>query len=114
KGFNRQYFATPNTTNSYWAGFIAADGCVGGRGNSISIVLSKQDQEHLEKFKVSAQLPQPITNFSKKSPRSESNYEYSSLVVVCEEWARDLLTNFNITSKKSLTLEPPPLKEDEN
>lgn len=26
--YNDNYFRTPNLENSYWAGFIAADGCV--------------------------------------------------------------------------------------
>ena len=44
--YNHHYFSTPNIKNNYWAGFIAADGCVNKKG--ITFHLSITDIEHLK------------------------------------------------------------------
>lgn len=50
---------------AYWAGFIAADGCLyypkDTRQNIISISLSAEDKEHLEKFTHSLKTNKPIS-----------------------------------------------------
>ena len=43
---NETFFEKPSRVNSYWAGFIAADGCV--YRNTLKITLSKKDKAHLE------------------------------------------------------------------
>ena len=46
---NHDFFTVPNKLNSYWAGFIAADGCVTGK-HILAIKLSEKDKEHLQKI----------------------------------------------------------------
>lgn len=92
------YFSSINTTNSYWAGFIAADGCIVGE-YCLVITLNKKDLPHLRKFKKQIGYSGPIT-----FTHNEATLKISSLQIV-----QDLKKNFNITSRKSKTLEPPPL-----
>ena len=42
---NENYFAEPNLENSYWAGLIAADGCIYSRDNNWQKVMSLAHQE---------------------------------------------------------------------
>lgn len=39
---DQSYFHEPNVANSYWAGFIAADGCVGSRDRALIIMLDRK------------------------------------------------------------------------
>lgn len=49
---NTEFFKEPNTLNSYWAGFIAADGCIqqykDNRQPTLAINLKSSDINHLE------------------------------------------------------------------
>lgn len=50
--FDMNYFEQINTEDkAYWLGFIAADGYLNKRGNTLGICLDISDKEHLEKFK---------------------------------------------------------------
>jgi hypothetical protein len=95
---NKSYFSRLTTDNCYWAGFIAADGCISDRGK-ISIGLSKTDSDHLEKLRLAIGYNGPITYYENKA----------TLAVSCKEMADDLGKNFNIFPRKSLTLVPPSL-----
>ena len=58
---NDDFFNNPNILNCYWAGFIAADGCIGRRNNNVlSIGLSSKDKQHLETFKNNINFSGPI------------------------------------------------------
>ena len=35
---NKEYFNIPTIENSYWAGFLAADGCLWKRGDAVGII----------------------------------------------------------------------------
>jgi len=48
--YNRKFFKYYSAKSCYWAGFIAADGCVYSNKDAINITLSKKDKSHLEKF----------------------------------------------------------------
>lgn len=51
RNYNRSFFSIDTPESFYWAGFIAADGCVSGKKSKyISITLAKKDHDHLEKF----------------------------------------------------------------
>ena len=39
---NKYYFSIPNMENSYWAGFLAADGCLWKRGDAVEIGLQER------------------------------------------------------------------------
>jgi len=48
---NEEYFTKVSKYNSYWAGFIGADGYVSEDKNVLQIILSAKDRDHLEKLK---------------------------------------------------------------
>ncbi len=99
---NYGYFSVPDLENSYWAGFIAADGNVRDSKDSIRIKLSGSDSQHLEAFKRYCGSTSPV--------RDSYNglKKYASLEIHgVPQWRDDLRKNFNITPRKSLTLQPP-------
>lgn len=98
--FKRNFFAKPNLTNSYWAGFIAADGCVSDRSKTkiLQLRLNKIDINHLRCFKKYLKSDCHIGVYSDNS---------CSLHISSDELTKDLLKNFNITPRKSLTLKFP-------
>jgi len=101
------YFEHPNLENSYWAGFIAADGCVSKMSDtyqSLNIGLSIKDKKHLLKFKKSISYNGKLRNYTK----NKSVY----LTIYSCQITNDLLNNFNITSQKTYTLQPPNLIEE--
>lgn len=93
---NHDFFKEPNELNSYWAGFIAADGCVvNGR---IQISINKVDEPHLKQFLYDVE--------------SSANISYGKdntvkISIPSSKWIEGLRDNFNIGPRKSLTLQPP-------
>jgi len=89
------FFSDNNTLASYWAGFIAADGCI--YDNKLSIHLNKKDLILLESFK--------------KDISYEGNVSFYKNTVKLDfrngRLCSDLLRIYNITPSKSLTLLPP-------
>lgn len=102
KDFDRQFFANVNHTSAYWAGFIAADGCVHEENNTVSFGLHPDDRALLENLRVAARLEQPIVERPNTSGKS-----YVWLNVTSPQWVEALERNYNITARKSLTLRPP-------
>lgn len=103
QGINRkysideQYFKIPNVENSYWAGFIAADGCV--TGGYLKIMLQLSDVIILERFKTAIKYDGPIY-IDKKRNRCSLEIHKKSIT-------SDLHNIWSITERKSLTLKPP-------
>jgi len=113
---NEEFFTTPNIQNCYWAGFIAADGCIGNCRDRLFLAINlKSTDECLLKEMVSQ------TEFTGKIGQgkhrgygkySENIYYYSALQIRnCEKWIKSLNKNWNITEKKSLTLLPPNIND---
>src|SRR5437588_2831725 len=48
---DERYFARIRPEASYWAGFLAADGCIHPTVNSVSLSLSEADVLHVEAFR---------------------------------------------------------------
>lgn len=108
---NESSFSEYNLLSCYWAGFIAADGCIDknhGRYNMLRVHLNRQDEEHL--FKLKDYLK--YTGEIKQRP-ARKNTKESSIITICkaEKIISDLYTKFNITPKKSLTYKPPSIKQ---
>lgn len=88
----------------YWAGFIAADGCVcsrpGGRQDVFQIELHDKDVNHLKDLAI-------FLDFN-------GNYYYSrgctSFRIASNALAIELEIKFNITKRKTTTLQPPNIK----
>lgn len=110
--YDYNFFDIPNILNSYWAGFIAADGSIRYKPQQVSIRLCTKDKVHIEQFihdvKYTGICKDCILDrsFNNKS----SKLYYSSEVTICgPHWLAPLKKNFNIIPKKSLILEPPNL-----
>lgn len=98
---NKQFFHIPNLLNSYWAGFIAADGCIRDTGR-LAIALANLDAIHLEKLVADISYTGRVIVEEKRV----------ALTISCKEIVDDLLTNFNITPRKSKTLQPPNINDE--
>lgn len=89
------FFKNANTEEAaYWAGFIAADGCIVNYGKNLSLKvgISIKDLSHLRKFKIGKNI-----TFYKNS----CWIEISNLNLCLD------LEKYNITPRKSLTLRFP-------
>lgn len=91
------FFTIPDLENSYWAGFIAADGCIHTKSNRISIMLADKDIQHLLLLKEKIC---PVHNLLKY--KTYISLKFSSIKI-----KNDLKQNYSITERKSLTLKPP-------
>lgn len=63
---NEHIFDSINEHSAYWAGFIAADGCLAGRG-TLNIGLAERDIGHLYKFRDFIESNQPVFTRIRKS-----------------------------------------------
>ena len=109
---NDNFFEIPNIMNCYWAGFIAADGCIHKRSKQckLSIGLSSKDKQHLETFKNNINFSGPILESS--IIRNDKIFYSSTINITSQKISDDLYKNFNITPKKSLTLLPPNITDE--
>lgn len=106
---NNNFFSKPTLLNSYWAGFIAADGCILSDKPVLQIGLSSKDKNILIKFKNEIKFEGRIFERFNTSGDGKKLYPTSVLRIRSEKITKDLYKNFNITPKKSWTLKPPPL-----
>lgn len=85
----------------YWAGFIAADGCIYKRDtNNIYLVFSLKDKESVEGLANYIKYSGPVT------PRYVDDKTYWGIFCNNKKLCNDLITLFEITPKKTLTYEP--------
>lgn len=103
---NKYFFSDLNTESCYWAGFIAADGCI-GKGSSIHIGLSTKDEEQIVKFIQSVGYNGYIKRGRLINKNGSISYYSRVSVWSVPQWIEDLNLKFNITKRKSLTLKPP-------
>lgn len=96
---NSHIFKEYSEASCYWAGFIAADGCVMDNG-ALKIMLKYDDTAHLEKFKLFVGSTHKISSNTDKYYRSELGFRNSSII----EGLRD---NFNIVPRKSISYQFP-------
>jgi hypothetical protein len=114
--FNNNFFEIPNILNSYWAGFLAADGTIRTNCNQLCLRLCTKDVNHIEEFRNNIKYTGKIE--SKESIRQLLNYApkkyFTSEMTICgaKKAINDLINNFNIGPRKSLTLTPPNLIGD--
>jgi hypothetical protein len=112
-----EFFSEPNLLNSYYAGLIAADGCIIRRKkyNSVEMKLDleSKDRYYLEKFKSSINSTGPIGDYTYICHFTGKPKEYSRFIIyTAKRIATSLEENFNITSAKTYTLNPPNLNND--
>jgi len=93
---NPNIFSDPDCENLYWAGFIAADGCI--CVDSVKIDLSIKDIGHLRKMKAWVNSNTEIKIPPKRNSCSFSVHNYK---------VRLDLKQYGMTPRKSLTYSPP-------
>jgi hypothetical protein len=106
---NMDFFSEPNVLNSYWAGFIAADGCLTKKKHLFSIGLQARDGYHLEQLVKDVGYSGTVRYFT-------DNEGYDKAVVFIwgvKQWFLDLEKHFSIVPKKSLVLLPPKIITEE-
>ena len=115
------YFSTPTIENSYYAGFIAADGCIVDkviRGqNKLQIILSEQDYSLLHNLHLSLQLGDKKISYRPSRVFRQDNKDYFRKPSYCfsvssNKICEDLYSNWNITPRKTNTLLPPNLSDE--
>lgn len=106
---NENFFNKNNLTlkSCYWAGFIAADGCIntGKNSNILSIKISNKDYNLLESFLIDTECDNKILKCK--------GQDQSRLVITSEQWIKDLKEVFNIGPKKSMIYKHPNLIDEE-
>lgn len=111
---NENFWNIPNELNSYWAGFIFADGCI--NKNSISdnysldLSLASKDLKHLETFKNDVGFTGAIKNYRRKKYKTDGFIDVSTLIICSiRKWKDDLERNFGIIRHKTRRGLPPNL-----
>lgn len=121
--YNEHFFQFPNVNNSYWAGFIAADGTIHrvktktniDRYDNLKISLKRDDKHHLERFADDIQYNGIIKDgrcLKNDARFKNTEYLHSTLDISCNNICIDLNNVWNITPNKSLTLKPPSSLDD--
>ncbi len=106
---NENFFSEPDILNSYWAGFIAADGTISKNYTVLKIALQEQDKYHLERFRDDLKADYEVKPY-KVTFRPETSKPQWSLSVCRQCITRDLARVFNVIPNKSLILCPPNLE----
>lgn len=102
---DHDFFSRDNEASFYWAGFLAADGCVFNRGNSytLSLNLSEKDLAHLKRFKKDLSfdgiISKSVTKHSDKNPKWNDSIK-RSLTISSFKIFQDL-KRFNIQPNKT-------------
>ena len=109
---NEKYFSILTPQSAYWAGFIAADGCVVKRDRALVLVSKLSDKHHLEKFAKNIE----FTGFVHEN--QSGSYKpaiYARLAIYDVPGMLDDLKNiYNIVPRKTTILIPPNLMNFEH
>lgn len=102
---NHSSFDLFTPESCYWAGFIAADGCIVPSKQQTEIELQRKDSTHLKKLCKYAKRDTKL--WFRERNRDGKIFKYASVSLVSSKIIIKLNDNFNITPNKSLTLLPP-------
>ena len=98
---NSNYFSTESPNMAYIMGFIAADGTIRKRENSIKITVSRRDREILEKIKEEVGIEVEVKDYT-----TSQGYDCSTLVWTDQKHKEDL-AKYSIVPEKTFILRPP-------
>lgn len=90
-------FKIPNEESLYWAGFLAADGCVSG--SYLHLNLQDRDSAHIEKIK----------NWLNVECKIRQRPNQSKVIQIWNKQIISSLIQYGITPRKSLTYKPGPM-----
>ena len=106
---NDEFFSELTVRSAYWAGLLAADGCL---GKDITIELKAIDEAVLQKFM--ADLGHPGTLSYRIMQNSTGGRGlYAGLRFQSRKITKDLEERYRLTKRKSKTLAPPDLQDKE-
>jgi hypothetical protein len=108
---NSSFFTKPTILNSYWAGFIAADGYINPKGDVISIQLSRKDEDHLIRFTTDIQYEGQVKRIERKPDSRTGNISSMSYIQLCgaRQLIKDLDQKFNVKYGKQYGIILPKL-----
>lgn len=99
------FFSRDNEESFYWAGFLAADGCVYKKCNSKQLILSlsEKDKDHLLKFKRQINFDGKINRSVTKHSLTNSKWKDSikSTLTISSSQIFEDLKRFNIVPNKT-------------
>lgn len=110
--FNNDIWKEPTPESCYWAAWIATDGCITstnrtGESFSLKIDLQESDSHVLERFKEFCSYTGPL-----RKVRQKGNSRTIELcIAISKGWVDDLKKYYNITPRKTHTLQPPNIKD---
>lgn len=109
------YFSQDSIESAYWAGFIAADGCVHNEW-LLSVGISRSDRDHLVRLAECLGVPDDVRDVVSPGTRVINGVQYktkgiSRLSVPSTQIIQDLRRIYSITPRKSLTLKSPRIGE---
>lgn len=107
---NMQFFDQPNVLNSYWAGFIAADGCLSKKKHLVSFGLHWDDGYLLEQFVKDIGFEGEVV-YKELANGQRKAYLY---IWGVESWFGPLENWFSVVPRKSLILKAPNLRNVDN
>lgn len=106
---NDYYWKEPNTENSYFAGFIAADGNLNDRNMRLSIDLHPKDRIIVDTFSKAIEYTGRVRE--QKPTKWHKNGSVGIYLYNADKYFEDLTKWYNITPRKSLTLQPPNITD---
>ncbi len=114
---NEYFFHEITKDNSYWAGFLAADGTIyDSEKNSdfrISIKLQARDVCILETFKEVVKFTGNIRTYNRSTNFGKNCLTSNINICGVKQWVQDLKNNFNVISNKSIVLKAPVILNEE-
>jgi len=109
------FFAIPNPLNSYWAGYLAADGYIAypkhHHGALLVLTLHEKDKLQVEILKAQMKFTGNIRDENMKRKSGLISYCKSIRISGAQKCLVDLKNNFNIEPKKTYRLAPPNLND---
>lgn len=106
---NDQFFTELSVRSAYWAGLLAADGCV---SKDVTIELKVVDEVVLQQFM--SELGHTGVLMYRTMANVDGRGLYAALRFRSRQITDDLREKYRITPRKSLTLGPPELKNTEH
>lgn len=111
---NDNFFRDLSLESCYWAGFIAADGCINDKRVTVTQEVSRRD--HILKLAkatyIGDDFADRVRDYSTGYVRKDGSISYFSCYSMnSKQYLIDLNAIYNITPAKSLTLQPPNLTD---
>lgn len=107
---DHHFFSKVNNLNSYWSGFIAADGFISKEYSKLGIKLSIKDINHLENFKRDLQTDSPIKKFDRISFKKKRTY--CQIDIYSDVIKNDLQGIFRIKNNKTFQMVSPNITDE--